>query len=403
MTHRRVLSLSSRKRNSNKNEQEEDEDVVDPVTSSSFVSATTKTSTTTATVVTPSPQKKKKAKTITTTDAKVVGTKPRKIALTSTTVNKKKKSIVRAVETRSPPDDFASLYSLVTELRQDRTAPCDSMGAEALALAYHNNNNNTTTTAAATTTTTTTTTTTKEEEQDKLYRLIVLISLLLSSQTKDAVVASAMQQLHQQNFLSLDKLSDPQYKDEIHHCIRSVGFHNNKIKYLQQTASILQTQFHSDIPLTADEMIQHLPGVGPKMAYLCEALAWPHQEPSGIGVDTHMHRLFQQIQWTTTSKAKTPEHTRLELQSWLPREYWREINVLWVGFGQEVQQQAPKVLYKAVYECSRPKEALQLLQRCGMNVKQVALQQQQKQQPDENGTHTNDLLKRVEELLSRAK
>ncbi|GAX23330.1 endonuclease III [Fistulifera solaris] len=370
---KQVISLAPRKRNSksqdNEQEQEEEEEEEEEATHATPITpslkTTTKTSIITTTVVTPSPKKPKRA----TLSPKQ--TKVKQILPPSPTSETEK------TPSPAPPKDFAAVYSLVTELRKDRTAPCDSMGAEALALAYNN-----------------TQFSSSKAEQDQLYRLIVLISLMLSSQTKDAVVASAVQQLHQSNLLSWSKLADAQYTDQIHHCIRSVGFHNNKIKYIQQSAQILQTQFGNDIPGTAAEMMEHLPGVGPKMAYLCEALAWPEKEPSGIGVDTHMHRLFQQINWMRT---KTPEHTRLELQSWLPREYWRDINLLWVGFGQEVQQQAPKVLYKAVYQCSRPKKALQLLQRCGMNVKQVAKQQMQKEDYDGN----RDLLERVEQLLSR--
>ena len=38
-----------------------------------------------------------------------------------------------------PPADWKAIYALVEELRQDRTAPCDHSGAEALAalLARH--------------------------------------------------------------------------------------------------------------------------------------------------------------------------------------------------------------------------------------------------------------------------
>jgi endonuclease-3 len=361
---KQVISLASRKRNSKSEDNEEEATHATPITPSA--KTTTKTSMITTLVVTPSPKKKTK---------KATPSPKQPVRKVKQVLPLSPSSETQETPPPTPPKDFEAIYSLVTELRQDRTAPCDSMGAEALAMAYN-------------------TQSASKAEQDQLYRLIVLISLMLSSQTKDAVVASAVQQLHQNNLLSWAKLADAQYTDQIHHCIRSVGFHNNKIKYIQQSAHILQTQFGNDIPWTAEEMIEHLPGVGPKMAYLCEALAWPEKEPSGIGVDTHMHRLFQQINWMRT---KTPEHTRVELQSWLPREYWRDINLLWVGFGQEVQQQAPKVLYKAVYQCSRPKEALQLLQRCGLNIRQVAKQQIQKEDNDGN----RDLLERVEQLLSR--
>mmetsp|Transcript_18218 Transcript_18218/g.29408 ORF Transcript_18218/g.29408 Transcript_18218/m.29408 type:complete len:133 (+) Transcript_18218:3-401(+) len=112
-------------------------------------------------------------------------------------------------------------------------------------------------------------------------------------------------------------------------------------------------------------MIQRLPGVGPKMAYIIENICWDTQ--SGIGVDTHMHRIFPKLGWVS-SQSKTPEHTRKELQAWLPQEYWKDVNLLWVGFGQEVQQEKSKILRKAL-DCSRPYEALKLLQKLGLDVR----------------------------------
>lgn len=35
-------------------------------------------------------------------------------------------------------------------------------------------------------------------------------------------------------------------------------------------------------------------------------------------------------------KANTPEKARIELEKWLPKEYWGQINPLLVGFGQVV-------------------------------------------------------------------
>jgi endonuclease III len=67
------------------------------------------------------------------------------------------------------------------------------------------------------------------------------------------------------------------------------------------------------------------------MAYLCMTVAWNRVE--GIGVDVHVHRITNLWGWNQTN---TPEDTRLALQSWLPRDKWREINWLLVGFGQKV-------------------------------------------------------------------
>jgi len=45
--------------------------------------------------------------------------------------------------------------------------------------------------------------------------------------------------------------------------------------------------------------------------------------------------------------------------------------LIWVGFGQESQQQKEKAIKKAI-ACSRPKEALNLLKRVGVDLKKEA-------------------------------
>ena len=67
---------------------------------------------------------------------------------------------------------------------------------------------------------------------------------------------------------------------------------------------MLYEKYNSDIPKTAEELMK-LKGVGPKMAYLCMTCAWGIVE--GIGVDVHVHRISNRLQWVKTS---TPEETR---------------------------------------------------------------------------------------------
>lgn len=59
-----------------------------------------------------------------------------------------------------------------------------------------------------------------------------------------------------------------------------------------------------------------LPGVGPKMALLLMQEAW--NDSVGIGVDVHVHRISNRLGWV--HQTNTPEETRSELESWLPRE-----------------------------------------------------------------------------------
>jgi endonuclease-3 len=129
--------------------------------------------------------------------------------------------------------------------------------------------------------------------------------------------------------LTVDNIiaSDPKHLDSL---IGKVGFHNNKTKFIKQVARILKDDYGSDIPNTVEGLVA-LPGVGPKMAYLCMSAAWGVDE--GIGVDVHVHRITNLWGW---HKTKTPEETRAWLEGWLPKDKWHEINKMLVGLGQTV-------------------------------------------------------------------
>ncbi|RYO95210.1 hypothetical protein DL766_006171 [Monosporascus sp. MC13-8B] len=216
----------------------------------------------------------------------------------------------------SPPSDWEAVYAAVKAMR---TAPggvaanaaVDTMGCERLAAA---------------------------DASPRDRRFHTLVALMLSSQTKDTTNAVAMRRLQTElpahepgappglnleNMLAVDP-------DVLNGLIWAVGFHNNKTRYLKQAAVILRDKWGGDIPDTIEGLVS-LPGVGPKMAYLCLSAAWDRTE--GIGVDVHVHRITNLWSWHST---KNPEETRAALESWLPRDRWREINWLLVGFGQTV-------------------------------------------------------------------
>lgn len=166
--------------------------------------------------------------------------------------------------------------------------------------------------------------------KDKRFQ--TLIALMLSSQTKDTTNAIAMRRLQTElplpgltleNILEVDPV-------KLNEMIYVVGFHNNKTRYIKSAALILRDDYACDIPDTIEGLMS-LPGVGPKMAYLCLSAAWGRTE--GIGVDVHVHRITNLWGW---HKTKVPEETRASLEAWLPRERWHEINHLLVGFGQTI-------------------------------------------------------------------
>ncbi|KAK4546950.1 hypothetical protein LTR36_001682 [Oleoguttula mirabilis] len=209
---------------------------------------------------------------------------------------------VHAVE---PPQDWERLYDITAAMRKRVLAPVDTMGCESLA----------------------------EDHRSPLdQRLQTLIALMLSSQTKDTVTAAAMKNLQADlpgGHFCLESLLKVE-PTELNRLIEKVGFHNNKTKFIKAVAIILRDKFDGDIPDTIEGLVS-LPGVGPKMAYLCMSAAWGRDE--GIGVDVHVHRITNLWGW---HKTNTPEQTRAELEAWLPKEKWHAINHLLVGFGQTI-------------------------------------------------------------------
>eukprot|EP00051_Salpingoeca_urceolata_P008931 m.110048 g.110048 ORF g.110048 m.110048 type:complete len:531 (-) comp16015_c2_seq2:137-1729(-) len=230
---------------------------------------------------------------------------------------KRRSSSVRAplVKPRPAPPQWQATWDLVVLLRQIRDAPVDHMGCEVLPQ--------------------------RPPEVDEMTtRFQTLVALLLSSQTKDQVTAEAMGNL-QRHGLTIDNIiaTDPKTLDSL---IAKVGFHNNKTKYLKQTALMLRERFASDVPNNLDDLVS-LPGIGPKMAMIALNVAFGNH--LGIGVDTHVHRIMNQIRWV---KSKDAEDTRVQLESWLPRPYWKEVNLLFVGLGQMVKQQPATLLRRTV-------------------------------------------------------
>lgn len=201
------------------------------------------------------------------------------------------------------PAEWKKQLDHIREMRSHRDAPVDNMGAEKC---YDHN-------APA-----------------KVKRFQVLVSLMLSSQTKDQVTAGAMVRLRAhgctvENIVSTDD-------ETLGKLIYPVGFWRTKVKYLKLSSAMLQKEFGGDIPDSVEGLVR-LPGVGPKMAHLAMDIAW--DQVSGIGVDTHVHRISNRLGWLKKA-TKNPEETRKALEEWLPRELWSEINWLLVGFGQQV-------------------------------------------------------------------
>ena len=62
-----------------------------------------------------------------------------------------------------------------------------------------------------------------------------------------------------------------------------------------------------------------------------------YNETVGIAVDTHMQRICQKLGWAGNIEVTaTAEKVEKDLEDWIPKEFWEEINVTIVGFGQTI-------------------------------------------------------------------
>ena len=198
--------------------------------------------------------------------------------------------------------------------------------------------------------------------EDRAYQ--TLISLMLSSQTKDTVNMATMKKLRAHpSGLSVQSVIDMP-DDTLHEYIKSVGFHNNKVRFIKETTRLLVEKHCSQVPQTMEDLLE-LPGVGPKMAIILLRVAF--DKCVGISVDTHVHRISNQLGWAGKAGTKQPEQTRKVLEAWMPREIWPDVNLLLVGLGQEMQTEKPKLLTKCI-SCSDPTRALKLAATIGIDV-----------------------------------
>lgn len=255
-------------------------------------------------------KKKPLEETVTPTKEKKISSGKKKLSEKKNLGEKKistEKKVNKITIPTNPPKDWEKVYKLIQEMRKPggiaSNTPVDTMGCEIL---Y------------------------EDKQTPNIKRFQTLISLMLSSQTRDEMTSRAV---HNQRklpggFTPLSLMTNS--LQDIHDCIRCVGFHNTKVNSIRDAASICHSKYNDDIPSNLDELLQ-IRGVGPKMAYLCLQCAW--DKNIGIGIDVHVHRITNRLGWHIT---KTPEQTRVCLESWLPKDLWKPINPLLVGFGQTI-------------------------------------------------------------------
>ncbi len=156
----------------------------------------------------------------------------------------------------------------------------------------------------------------------------ILVACIISIRTRDEVTVPTARRLfaaartpEAMAGLSVEEIDD---------LIRTSSFHYGKAGQIREIARRCVEEFGGALPCDFDTLTSFR-GVGPKCAHLVLGIAC--EQPQGIGVDIHVHRVTNR--WGYVNE-KSPEGTMEALHARLPREHWVRINALLVPFGKHV-------------------------------------------------------------------
>jgi len=162
------------------------------------------------------------------------------------------------------------------------------------------------------------------EDRDP-YR--VLIRTILSQRTRDENTDEAARRLFKEYPTIEDIANAPRKK--IEKLIKPAGFYRVKAERIKKVSQIILKEYNGKVPKKLEDLLE-LPGVGRKTANC--VLVYGYGE-AAIPVDTHVHRISNRLGLVNT---KTPRETEEKLREIVPRDYWIELNDLFVQFGQDI-------------------------------------------------------------------
>lgn len=163
-------------------------------------------------------------------------------------------------------------------------------------------------------------------EQDEPDSFVLLISCLLSLRTRDSVTHGVTTRLFARIRTPEELIMLDQH--ELENILYPVGFYRKKAATLRHIAHELVSRFHGRVPGNELDLLS-LRGVGRKTAQLvlAEAFGLP-----ALAVDTHVHRLANQLGFVTTT---TPHATEVALKKLIEPDLWCEFHRLLVTCGQQ--------------------------------------------------------------------
>lgn len=157
----------------------------------------------------------------------------------------------------------------------------------------------------------------------------LLIATILSAQSTDKAVNKATPGLFQAFPTPRDYAEATPKQIEPH--VKTIGLFRNKARHIHGAMTKIVEDFGGEVPRTMSELLS-LPGVARKTAGVVLSEAFGIH--MGVVVDTHVHRLSQQL--GLVAEGTTIPMTERYLMALLPREKWGQISHLLIFHGRRV-------------------------------------------------------------------
>lgn len=154
----------------------------------------------------------------------------------------------------------------------------------------------------------------------------ILIAVMLSAQCTDERVNKVTPYLFEK-YGTPEKLAEASI-EEIEKIIHSCGFYKNKAKNAKAAAIMIVQKYNCLVPEKLEELIK-IPGIGRKSANVIMLEAFDN--PVGIAVDTHAMRISNKMGFSSET---IPEKIEKDLISTFPKEYFYDVNHLFVWHGR---------------------------------------------------------------------
>ncbi len=155
----------------------------------------------------------------------------------------------------------------------------------------------------------------------------ILISCLISLRIKDEITEKISKKLFKIANTPKKILNLPTKKLE--QIIYSSGYYRNKAKTLKHVSEVILNKYNNKVPDTEEELLS-IKGVGRKTANIVLSFAF---NKLTIPVDINVHRIANRLGWVKTNNA---DKTEFELKKILPKQYWREVNGLFILHGKKI-------------------------------------------------------------------